>query len=94
MSPEGSLREKIDRNAMSLVDDEESRLGKSGLFLTLSRINHDCQGNAEHQFMEHRGVKILVASRPIQKDEQIFISYTGFRKSREERKAVELSLLF
>jgi hypothetical protein len=84
----GSLQEKLDRNAMECIDEDDSRgeAGEIGLFLTTSRINHCCLGNATHQFMEHRDIRILVASRPIMKGEEITFSYLGSHKSRDERR--------
>lgn len=44
----------------------------SGLFITMSRINHDCMGNSNHYFNTRRGVKILVASKRISRGEEYF----------------------
>ena len=84
---DGSLQEKLDRNTMACTDEQESTRGsgESGLFLTLSRINHHCLGNADHQFMAHRGVKLLVAARSIKKGDEITISYLGSYKPKHER---------
>jgi hypothetical protein len=49
-----------------------------GLFLTMSRINHDCIGNASHIPLEKRRVQILVASRAIANWEEITMSYLEF----------------
>eukprot|EP00978_Attheya_sp_CCMP212_P019254 scaffold53688_cov55-Attheya_sp.AAC.1 len=86
MPQNGSLQEKINRNSMACTDASE-RNGEAGLFLTLSRINHHCLGNSDHQFLAHRGVKILVASCGIQKGEEVKIAYTAVYKPREERRA-------
>lgn len=53
--------------------------------MNLSRINHNCLGNAEHMYLDHRGMKILVACRPIAAGEEITISYVDFRNQPENR---------
>jgi SET domain len=47
----------------------------SGLFLTISRINHDCFGNSDHFYFEHRGVQVLVARNSIASGEEVTFSY-------------------
>eukprot|EP00978_Attheya_sp_CCMP212_P049296 scaffold645378_cov83-Attheya_sp.AAC.2 len=78
----------MNRNSMACTDASEHN-SEAGLFLTLSRINHHCLGNSDHQFLAHRGVKIkiLVASCDIQKGEEVKIAYTVAYKPREERSA-------
>jgi len=81
---EGSQGEKMARNGMSCTEGDG---GETGLFVSMSRINHECMPNADHQFLHHRGVKILVASRVIRKGEQMTISYTASFKPRDARRA-------
>jgi hypothetical protein len=57
----------------------------TGLFATMSRVDHHCMGNADHKYLENRDVKILVASRNIQEGEEITISYV-YGEGSEERK--------
>lgn len=68
-----SFKEIINRNGMSCTAPGEE--GETGLFVTMSRVNHDCMGNADHNYLEKQDVKILVASRSIQEGEEITISY-------------------
>jgi hypothetical protein len=77
---EGSLLQKLNINGMSCGGDE------AGLFITLSRINHNCDPNADHQFWKS-GLKILYATKNIEKGEEITISYCKTEsRSLEERK--------
>ena len=82
---QGSLNEKMLRNGMACTDDDVG--GETGLFVSMSRINHECMPNSDHYFLHHRGVKILVASRSIRKGEQVTISYTPKYKPRDARRA-------
>ena len=88
---DGRFQQKWDRNAMSCTNEDAVSGGETGLFLTLSRINHDCLGSADHQFISHRGIKILVASRPIKAGEEVTISYTGGYKPKAARVTTLLS---
>ena len=73
MPHRGSLREKFDLNAMGCGDDDES-----GLFLTMSYLNHACLANSLHHFVDPHGVKIVSASRRIEPGEEITITYVNF----------------
>jgi MYND finger/SET domain len=83
--PGASFSRKFANNSMGCSDEAQSTTSNRGLFLNLSRINHDCLGNAEHMYLEHRGVKTLVACRPIAAGEEITISYVDFRLYPENR---------
>lgn len=85
--PGASFSRKFTNNSMGCSDEAQSATSNRGLFLNLSRINHDCLGNAEHMYLEHRGVKILVACRPIATGEEITISYVDFRVYPENRQS-------
>lgn len=72
----GSIVDKVMRNRLSVGNDIER--GDSALFVTMSRVNHDCTGNTDHSYHEHRGVKILVASCDVEKGEEITFSYVAY----------------
>lgn len=78
----GPLIQTIARNSMSCSDDGKT----SGLFITMSRVNHDCVGNSDHYFNTRCGVKILVASRTIRRGEEIAFCYASNSPSTAERK--------
>jgi hypothetical protein len=71
----GSYFEKLLRNGMSCTSTSEKQGEYTGLFVNMSRINHDCIGNTDHQYLPHRKVKILVASRCIVQGEDITFLY-------------------
>jgi len=72
----GTLADKIKTNAFSCTaDDDINQL--TGLFVTMSRVNHSCLGNSEHLYLENRCARILVATRVIEKDEEISFSYNS-----------------
>ena len=81
----GTLLEKLTRNGMACTSHEEPDGRETGLFVLMSRVNHDCLANADHQFVQHRGVKILVASRAIRRGEEETISYVGIYETRVQR---------
>lgn len=81
----GSLIQKIARNSMSCDADGTS----SGLFVTMSRVNHDCLGNCDHHYSSGRGVKILVASRTIRRGEEILFSYVCGKKSAKRKQCLQ-----
>lgn len=85
--PGASFSRKFANNSMGCSDEAQSPTSNRGLFLNLSRINHDCLGNTENMYVENRGVKILVACRPIAAREEITISYGDFRFYLENRQA-------
>ena len=50
----------------------------SALYITMSRINHNCIPNAEWSFMKDKSLKREVrALRRMRKDEEIFVSYVN-----------------
>jgi hypothetical protein len=74
MPVEGSLLDKFLLNAMSC--SEEGDFDQvSGLFINMSRINHDCLGNSFHWFIPYLKSKALFASRKINAGEEITFSY-------------------
>ncbi|EPX71081.1 histone lysine methyltransferase Set6 [Schizosaccharomyces octosporus yFS286] len=73
---------KVAINSMNLVTCSFDRLGVC-LDTDLSRINHSCVPNCHVIFEGSRA--ILVASREIEKNEQLFISYTDVRVPRSIR---------
>jgi MYND finger/SET domain len=85
--PSASFSQKFANNSMGCSDEAQSPASNRGLFLNLSRINHDCLGNTEHMYLENRGVKILVACRLIAAGEEITISYGDFRFYTDIRQA-------
>lgn len=84
MPKNGTFKEKIDRNGISCTDECVVD-GLTGLFLTLSKANHCCLGNSDHQYFDHRRVKILVSSKPIAKGEEITFSYVSSLKWNERK---------
>jgi SET domain len=71
LAPEdGDFCTKFRRNSMECANTNEA-----GLFLTMSRVNHDCLGNAEHCFLENRDMKTIIACRAIACGEEVSISY-------------------
>jgi hypothetical protein len=68
---------KIHTNAISLGPSSPST--PAGICVRLSRVNHRCDNNADHYFIPHagrsNGVCSLFATKAIQVNEQIFISY-------------------
>ena len=87
---DGSLAQTIARNSMSCSDDG----GSSGLFITMSRVNHDCMGNSNHYFNTRRGVKILVASKRISRGEEITFSYGASKLSTERKQILQRQYKF
>lgn len=81
----GPLIQTIARNAMSCSDDGST----SGLFIIMSRVNHDCMGNCDHYFNIRRGVKILVAARRICSGEEITFSYASKSPSAKRKKILQ-----
>ena len=77
---DGTLYEKAERNDMSCGDN-----GERGLFLIMSKVNHDCIGNSCHYYLPNRKVKLLVATRSIAKGEEITFCYTGEKATAEQR---------
>ena len=78
----GTFLQKLNRNCMACTSDDDDNEG--GLFVHMSRANHDCLANADHGYHEHRGVKILVAARA-NKGEEVTISYVGIYKALAQR---------
>lgn len=73
--------EKLLTNGMSCSPLGD--IGETGLFVTMSRMYHECLANADHQYLENRGVKIVVAARSISPGDQITIAYvTGSNPGR------------
>ncbi|KAJ8604516.1 hypothetical protein CTAYLR_000929 [Chrysophaeum taylorii] len=69
----GSREDKIALNGMSL--DAEVHSTGTGLFVRMSRVNHDCVPNALHHYHAPSGVKLLVACRDISAGEEVTMSY-------------------
>eukprot|EP00919_Chromeraceae_sp_WS-2016_P044656 GHVR01106561.1.p1 GENE.GHVR01106561.1~~GHVR01106561.1.p1 ORF type:complete len:204 (+),score=35.78 GHVR01106561.1:444-1055(+) len=46
-----------------------------GLFVTMSRVNHDCIGNSDHYYSARLGVKLLIAKKTINEGEEINFNY-------------------
>ena len=70
-----SLQDKISANGVSVARSPEEKA--AGLFLTFSRVNHDCVGNTDHFFdYDHGGVQVLVANHEIAAGQEITFPYT------------------
>jgi len=64
--------------------------GISSLHIKLSRVNHDCLGNAAQRYSKNLGVRLLVASRDIRAGEEITFNYCyGMNRESSKRKLVE-----
>jgi hypothetical protein len=72
--PTDNLIDKFLLNAMNCPSEGGD---VSGLFITMSRVNHDCRGNTDHYFIDKHKVKILVAGKPILAGEEVSFSYVG-----------------
>jgi MYND finger/SET domain len=70
----GTVREKFMLNNISCSDETEVAKAR-GLFVTMSRVNHDCIGNCMHHYRDEQGLKLLVASRSIATGEEITFAY-------------------
>jgi hypothetical protein len=77
----GSIAEKFDLNAISCNEDGSD----GGLFIRMSRVNHNCHANCLHEYISRLKVKILVASRPIAPGEEITFAYKGMGSQDEFR---------
>ncbi|CAB9509364.1 SET [Seminavis robusta] len=64
-------------------DDDDDDNMAAGLFLTFSRVNHDCLGNADHYFDHQHGVELLVANHRIEAQTEITFPYTRSGKQRQ-----------
>ena len=69
---DGGLLAKMLNNQMGCGSDDDD---DSGVFVTMSRINHSCMPNAEHYFSDKDKVKRVFACRDIQAGEEICIAY-------------------
>jgi MYND finger/SET domain len=85
LAPEnGTFADKFKTNSIGCYNQEP------GLFLTMSRINHDCIGNASHMHSENRRVHTLVASRDISSGEEVTMSYLAFGTESEDGRQQDL----
>lgn len=64
---------KFKYNSFKLGDDDES---DSGLFVTLSRINHSCLPNCSRTYFEDQELMVIIANAPITRGDQLTISYS------------------
>lgn len=71
MPEDGTINQKYMLNATDLGHEltlfhRQGQVDKRGLFLTMSRVNHSCVGNAAHAFLEDKPARerviILVSS--------------------------------
>jgi hypothetical protein len=79
-----TMLDKYKMNAIGCGDNEPS-----GLFITMSRVNHDCIGNSEHYYSNHVGVKILVATCEIKAGDEITFSYRNQETSQMRAKMLK-----
>jgi len=78
---EGDLGDKVNANGVSVGPTLEAN-DAAGLFLTFSRVNHDCVGNSDHYFDHQHGVELLVANTYIPTGQEITFPYTRTGKNR------------
>jgi hypothetical protein len=74
-----SIWEKFALNAVSLDGDVK----QSGLFVNMSRVNHDCLGNSSHKYVPKHNVMILIANRDIKRGEEITFNYIANKRERK-----------
>lgn len=58
-----------------------------GLFPKIARINHSCRPNSGNHWSENTGLRIIYASRNIEKGEEITVSYIPLLKTIKERQS-------
>ena len=88
LAPIGAdLVQKLKTNSFSLGDSSDPDSG-SGICMRMSRVNHRCNPNADHYFIQQgthdgfaTGVISLFANHDIAAGEQIFISYCSALQS-------------
>ena len=90
---DGSFQKKVLINGIWCTDASEGA-GEIGLFITMSRVNHHCLGNAVHQYLQHRDAKILVASRDILEGEEVTFSYVNNIPRRVRREELTMNYEF
>lgn len=78
------IYDKIVLNGFSL---SEEHCGSSALYVTSAYLNHSCDPNALYRIEpDTHGDRVFIASiRPIEKGEQIFISYVSRNLGKTER---------
>jgi hypothetical protein len=87
LHPQGaSFHKKVLTNGISCTPDAAEDYGETGLFVTMSRVNHHCLGNSDHQYLHHRDARILVASCDINEGEEVTFAYIG-NKTRDARRS-------
>ncbi|KAH9843723.1 uncharacterized protein C8Q71DRAFT_729798 [Rhodofomes roseus] len=69
-----------------MTDDEDTLVEFAATYITLSRANHDCVGNANYQWLKTRWCGQFFAKRDIPAGEEITVSYT-FALTQAERHA-------
>lgn len=75
----GSFHEKLLLNTVSISDEEG---GPSGVFVNISRVNHNCIGSSDHYFLEQHNLMLLVASIDIEAGSEITFSYVHYLKTK------------
>eukprot|EP01084_Bolivina_argentea_P090222 162614_1 len=70
---ENKIIEIANTNAIMLSNNNNT----TGVFPLISRINHSCNRNVHWIWNEKQNKVLLIASRNIMKDEQLFTSYLG-----------------
>jgi hypothetical protein len=89
----GTFNEKCRLNQMDCRDIMGGREGdaslsqRSGIFIFMSLVNHECLGNTQHLFLVKYGVSMLFATREIDVGEEISMPYILHLRTREERQA-------
>jgi SET domain len=90
---DGSFEEKFEQNAFSCADSSDAD-HKQGMFIVMSRVNHDCIGNSTHRYSDRLGVKILVANHKIKAGEEITFSYVSHAKTKERKERLRTHYKF
>lgn len=80
---DSSFISKMALNCLTLGDGS-SPLGEAGLFLNISRVNHDCIGNSQHFYDEADHLEHLVANHDMPAGTEVTFSYVG-HTSKEDR---------
>ncbi|EKX51628.1 hypothetical protein GUITHDRAFT_134519 [Guillardia theta CCMP2712] len=73
---EADLFKKFSTNSMSCGEEDELGMD-SGLFVTMSRLNHSCLSNTNHWYEPYLKSKVLFACRDIAEGEELTIAYSS-----------------
>lgn len=81
--------EENPNNLMTIFRSNAYNTGSDhvGMFPKIARINHSCRPNSGNWWSEKSGRRVIYASRDIEKDEEITVSYIPLLKTTKDRQA-------